>query len=57
VLAVDEQRPGEADRDLGDAGELLDVAGQDGGIERVRADFAPVCVSANSRRLRAASWV
>jgi hypothetical protein len=35
VLAVDEQRSGEPDRDLGDADELLDVAGGDLRIERV----------------------
>ncbi len=35
VLAVDEQRAGEADRDLGDADEVLDVAAGDGRVEGV----------------------
>jgi hypothetical protein len=34
VLAVDAQWAGEPDWDLCDAGEVLDVAGQDGGIKR-----------------------
>jgi hypothetical protein len=37
VLAVDEQRSGDADRHLGDADELLDVPGQLRGVERVVA--------------------
>ncbi len=36
VLAVDLDRPGEADRDLSHAGEVLDIAFGHGGIERVR---------------------
>ena len=38
VLAVDPQRAGEADRDLRDAEEVLDVAGQRRRVERVAAD-------------------
>ena len=38
VLAVDEQRARDPERDLGDAGEVLDVARQLGGIQRVGAD-------------------
>ena len=39
VLAVDEQRPGETDRHLRDADEVLDVARRAcAGIERVAAD-------------------
>ena len=38
VLAVDEQRPGDPERHLGDPGEVLDVAGQDRRVERVGAD-------------------
>ena len=39
VLAVDPQRTGQADRHLGHADEILDVAGQHAGIERV----GPTC--------------
>jgi hypothetical protein len=35
VLPVDEQRAGEADRHLGDADEVLDVAADDRGVEGV----------------------
>ena len=38
VLAVDQQRAGDADRHLRDADEVLDVARHERGIERVRAD-------------------
>src|SRR5919109_52120 len=38
VLAVDEQRPGHAERDLSDADEVLDVALGDPRIERVLGD-------------------
>src|SRR5215211_871206 len=38
VLAVDQERPGDAERDLGDADEVLDVAGGDVGVERVARD-------------------
>jgi hypothetical protein len=38
VLAGDEQRAREADRDLCDAHELLDVAPEHVGVEGVRAD-------------------
>ncbi len=39
VLTVDQQRTGEADRDLGCADEALDVAGQDRGVDRVRGEL------------------
>src|SRR5215207_1194591 len=38
MLSVDEQGPGETDRDLGDAEELLDVAARDRRVERVVRD-------------------
>ena len=63
VLAVDQQRAGDADRDLGDAGEVLDVAGQGGRVERVgrrrararRRSARASEVAAQPRRPRACS--
>ena len=53
LLAVDEQRTGEPDRDLGHAGELLDVAGQDRGVERVGADVLELRARALAQELAA----
>ena len=38
MLAVDPQRPGEPDRHLRDADEILDVAAENGGVEGEAAD-------------------
>ena len=54
VLAVDAQRPGEADRHLGHAHEVLDVARQHAGIEREAADVLERGAGALLRRSAAA---
>src|SRR5439155_10817374 len=53
VLAVDQQRPGETQRDLGGAHEVLDVARQDGRVERVAADVLEGHAGALARELQA----
>jgi hypothetical protein len=42
ALAIDEQRTGQSHRDLRDADELLDVAGQRARVEGVAADVLEV---------------
>jgi hypothetical protein len=46
VLAVDEERAGEADGHLRDADEVLDVAGEDRRVERVAGDVLERCAGA-----------
>jgi hypothetical protein len=60
VLAIDEQWPRDADRQLLDAGEVLDVSGEERRVKGVAGDvlqLTPVCSRRKARRARADAGV